>query len=109
MTIIKYVDSLKRSGDISITKIYNLSESFKKAESIEEANLFFNYMNAKGSKSNTITLPNLINEGANIDIKIDEHYNAFYVKDYSEKLYIWDDIIDLLKYTEGANFNNHES
>lgn len=108
-TIIKYVDSLKRSGDISITKIYNLSESFKKAESIEEANLFFNYMNAKGSKSNTIILPNLINEGADIDIKIDEHYNAFYVKDYSEKLYIWDDIIDLLKYTEGANFNNHES
>lgn len=108
-TIIKYVDSLKRSGDISITKIYNLSEGFKKAESIEEANLFFNYMNAKGSKSNIITLPNLSNENAHIDIKIDEQYNAFYTKSNSEKLYIWDDIIDLLKYTEGANFNSYES
>lgn len=108
-TIIKYVDSLKHSGDISITKIYNLSEGFKKAESIEEANLFFNYMNAKGSKSNIITLPNLSNENAHIDIKIDEQYNAFYTKSNSEKLYIWDDIIDLLKYTEGANFNSYES
>lgn len=95
--IIKYVDSIKNSN-ISITKIYNLVESFKKAESIEEANLFFNYINAKDKKENRINLPKLNDVNANIDIQLD---NAFYIKD-DLKAYIWDNIINLLQYTDGS-------
>lgn len=95
--IIKYVDSIKNLN-ISTTKIYNLAEGFKKAESIEEANLFFNYMNAKDKKENRINLPELNDINANIDIQLD---NAFYIKD-DLKAYIWDDIINLLQYTDGS-------
>lgn len=93
--IVKYVESIKNSN-ISKSKIYNLSEGFKMAESIKEANLFFNYMNAKDKKENRINLPKL--NDINIDIQLDD---AFYIKD-GVKSYIWDDIIDLLEYIDGS-------
>lgn len=96
--IISYVDKIKESS-ISKTKIYNLSEGFKKAESIDEAKLFFNYMNAKEKdKDNRIELPSLPN------FELD---NAFYTKN-GEILYLWDDIINLLDYTDGGTFNEEK-
>ena len=96
--IISYVDKIKKPS-ISKTKIYNLSEGFKKAESIDEAKLFFNYMNAKEKdKDNRIELPSLPN------FELD---NAFYTKN-GEILYLWDDIINLLDYTDGGTFNEKE-
>lgn len=96
--IISYVDKIKEPS-ISKTKIYNLSEGFKKAESIDEAKLFFNYMNAKEKdKDNRIELPSLPN------FELD---NAFYTKN-GEILYLWDDIINLLDYTDGGTFNEEK-
>lgn len=95
--IINYVDKIKTSN-ISKSKIYNLSAGFKNAESIEEANLFFNYMNAKGEDYERIELPQLNDTNAKIDLN-----DAFYIKDGITS-YIWDDIIDLLEYTDGREF-----
>lgn len=88
--ILEFAYKLKKSN-ISITRLQNLSEAYKNAESEEEADLFFDYMNAKTKEK--------IEELIDIDGYIKN--KTFYKKEKENtSYYIWDDIIDILAYTE---------
>lgn len=85
--ILEFAYRLKKLN-ISITRLQNLSEAYKNVESEEEANLFFDYMNAK-TKEKIKEL---------IDIEGYTKNKTFYQKE-NVSHYIWDDIIDILAHT----------
>lgn len=86
--IFEFAYKLEKSK-ISLTRLQNLSEAYKNVESEEEANLFFDYMNAK-TKEKIKEL---------IDIDGYTKNKTFYEKE-NVSHYLWDDIIDILAYTE---------
>lgn len=67
----------------SKSQIRNLLDAFNNAESIEEAKLFYNYINAKND--NKVSLPKI--DGFTLD-------SGFY-KSEKGVFYIWNDILDL--------------
>ncbi|MCD8094856.1 MAG: hypothetical protein LUE12_01845 [Ruminococcus sp.] len=97
--IIDFAANMKRDKTDVNTMLQNLSEAFKNCESSEEANLFFEYFNAKISDDKRIKLEK------NIDsFSLD---GAFYNSEYTEKnnLYLWDDLIDILEFGGGEYEN----
>ncbi len=69
------------------SRIRNLLDAFMQAESIDEAELFFRYMNAKANEKDVISLP-----------KIDgyKEENGYYISENNSKYsFIWNDILDL--------------
>ncbi len=91
--IIKFANKLGDSGDIK-THLQNLSEAFKLSESSLEANMFFNYTNAK-SKDNKLELPKISGYTLN---------GAFYTRNGENDLrFIWDDLLDVLAYGGKSN------
>lgn len=89
--------SVKTAGDISEfvknnssqtskSRIRNILDAFVDAECIEEAKLFYNYLNAKEKEK--LKLP---------DISGYTQDSGFYISDNGEYRYFWDDILDLEK------------
>lgn len=74
------------SSNASKSRIRNILDAFVGAECIEEAKLFYNYLNAKSKDK--LKLPCI--SGYKYD-------SGFYVSDKGEYRYFWDDILDLEK------------
>jgi len=89
--VLNFVKEIKTTGEYGKTKIQNILDAFENAESIEEANLYLEYMNAKRKK----------NEKA-IELKNIDPYEICggYYKKGNVYYYIWRDILDLLEFTE---------
>ncbi len=85
-TVLKYVEKNSSSN----SRLRNIAEAYENAESKEEANLFYAYMNAKEPQKQ-IVLPKLDNY---------ELDGGYYKKD--EKLYtLWNELLDLIELNKG--------
>lgn len=92
--ILLYADKMK--NDTAKTRLRNISHAFQNAESDEESELFFSYLNAKETDTNKrIRLP---------DIDGYERNGCFYRKYDKETGYkkccIWDDLLDLIEFSD---------
>ena len=86
--VLRYANKIKGNNR---TKIRNILNAFENAESIEEANLFLEYLNAKRKK-----------DEPKIELDCIEPYEVcggYYKKD-NQYYYIWRDILDLLKFAK---------
>ena len=86
--VLRYANKIKGNNR---TKIRNILNAFENAESIEEANLFLEYLNAKRKK-----------DEQKIELDCIEPYEVcggYYKKD-NQYYYIWRDILDLLKFAK---------
>jgi hypothetical protein len=83
-------------NDTAKTRLRNISHAFQNAETDEESELFFSYLNAKETDTNKrISLP---------DIDGYERNGCFYRKHDKETGYkkccIWDDLLDLIEFSD---------
>lgn len=84
-SVLQLINDFKTTGK---TRIRNLLNVFAKAESYEEASLFFDYLNAKSNAEQKV----ILNEITGYELCKD--YQGYYRKD-GELYYIWKDIINL--------------
>ena len=87
--ILKKADELRNK-----TRINNLSEAFHKSETDTEANLFYEYTNAKSSKENRIYIPKRFGR-----FKLENGFYKNTIDESDNKTYsIWDDLLDLIEF-----------
>ncbi len=92
--ILSYADKMK--NDTAKTRLRNISHAFKSAESDEESELFFSYLNAKETNAyKRIRLPEI--HGYTKD-------GCFYrrpdKKTSDNRCCIWDDLLDLIEFSD---------
>ncbi|MBP0961480.1 MAG: hypothetical protein J5864_04990, partial [Oscillospiraceae bacterium] len=99
-TIIKFAEKLKTKGAIGKTALRNLLDAFVNAESPLEANLFFEYYNARlieNRKNEKVLLPQLekytLEGGYYTRSKTDETTG-------NEKCFIWKDLLNIIDFLE---------
>ena len=93
--ILNMADKLRESNT-GKTRINNLSEAFHKSEADAEANLFYEYTNAKSKKDNQIKLPKKFGR-----FELEKGFYKNTIDKSDNKTYsIWDDLLDLIKFGE---------
>lgn len=91
--ILKKADELRKSNS-NKTRINNLSEAFHKSETDTEANLFYEYTNAKSLKGNRIYIPKRFGR-----FKLENGFYKNTIDESDNKTYsIWDDLLDLIEF-----------
>ncbi len=75
------------------SRLRNLLDAFSTSESIEEAALFFRYLNAKANTGEKVKIPEIPCYKSNPN-------DGYYTKD-GKNFFIWDDLMNLLDYCEG--------
>ena len=74
------------------SRLRNILDAFRNADSTEEANLFLRYMNAKSNADKRIALPEI--SGFTLD-------GGYYVQD-EKYSYIWNDLLELSGFIDGV-------
>ena len=88
--ILSYVKELKKNGNATASQLYNLSEAFHQADLEEEASMFLAYTNSKAQENKRILPPQKLGDFV--------YQDGYYRKD-GRSYFIWDDLIDLMQYS----------
>lgn len=89
--ILDYAAKLRKNGTLQ-TRLRNIANAFRNAESETESDLFFEYTNAKESKEgNKLKLPTI--HGYQLK-------NCYYINANGATCHIWEDLLDLIKFGE---------
>ncbi len=87
--IMQYVSALKQS-ETSQTRLRSVASAFRSAESDVEASLFFSYLNAK-NQSNPLIRHEKLGDYRLVD--------GFYQRGDEQPRCVWEDLLDLIKFT----------